>query len=975
MDKRIWKPLAMTLAVSAASASYAYADVDIDNDGLIEISTLEQLDLMRYDAAGTSLNGDSTGCPAAGCNGYELVADLDFDSNGNGVADDGDLFWNGGEGWEPITLLDGSVFDGNNHKISNLQITRPGENIGLYASIVNSTVQNIHFENASIEALNDGFVDGVGTLSGHLTNSNVFNVSAHDISIFYENRVESIGLLVGYTYSNSSDVMEISNIDVSGSILPESLQWGDEVGGVLGYARSQNAKGIHLKDISSVSEVRGGDDIGGIVGYGLNLVIENVTAETICNVYHSDCGGVVGQGFFIEINSAAVTGVIGGAQISANAGGIVGSLESGLIQQSSFTGEIAMSSDRGGVGGIVGFGRGISIIDSVVHGSIEGLNRAGGLVGGLYMGEGYPDTLIASSYSTAAVSGSVAEGGLVGVGINYYAEITPEDISNTVISSYWDTDTSGVTTSIGGEGKSTFELQCPTMPGDVTCDASMYADWDETIWDFGTSSEYPLLIGDDDKDGVRNDLDMDDDNDGLIEISTLEQLDLMRYDAAGTSLNGDSTGCPAAGCNGYELVADLDFDSNGNGVADDGDLFWNGGEGWEPITLLDGSVFDGNNHKISNLQITRPGENIGLYASIVNSTVQNIHFENASIEALNDGFVDGVGTLSGHLTNSNVFNVSAHDISIFYENRVESIGLLVGYTYSNSSDVMEISNIDVSGSILPESLQWGDEVGGVLGYARSQNAKGIHLKDISSVSEVRGGDDIGGIVGYGLNLVIENVTAETICNVYHSDCGGVVGQGFFIEINSAAVTGVIGGAQISANAGGIVGSLESGLIQQSSFTGEIAMSSDRGGVGGIVGFGRGISIIDSVVHGSIEGLNRAGGLVGGLYMGEGYPDTLIASSYSTAAVSGSVAEGGLVGVGINYYAEITPEDISNTVISSYWDTDTSGVTTSIGGEGKSTFELQCPTMPGDVTCDASMYADWDETIWDFGTSSDYPVLR
>jgi hypothetical protein len=65
----------------------------------------------------------------------------------------------------------------------------------------------------------------------------------------------------------------------------------------------------------------------------------------------------------------------------------------------------------------------------------------------------------------------------------------------------------------------------------------------------------------------------------------------------------------------------------------------------------------------------------------------------------------------------------------------------------------------------------------------------------------------------------------------------------------------------------------------------------------------------------------------------------------------------------------------------YWDTDLSSVYNSgvdgidVGGEGKTTFELQCPTMPGDVTCDASMYSGWDDTIWDFGTSSDYPVLR
>ena len=47
------------------------------------------------------------GCPSADCTGYELTANLDFDTNGNGRADAGDVYWNDGQGWEPI----GQSFD------------------------------------------------------------------------------------------------------------------------------------------------------------------------------------------------------------------------------------------------------------------------------------------------------------------------------------------------------------------------------------------------------------------------------------------------------------------------------------------------------------------------------------------------------------------------------------------------------------------------------------------------------------------------------------------------------------------------------------------------------------------------------------------------------------------------------------------------------------------------------------------------
>ena len=77
------------------------------------------------------------GCPADGCSGYELVANLDFDTNGSGQADEGDNYWNDGLGWIPMrskwSVGDGdivvgysntsqlsSTFDGNGHTIAIL---------------------------------------------------------------------------------------------------------------------------------------------------------------------------------------------------------------------------------------------------------------------------------------------------------------------------------------------------------------------------------------------------------------------------------------------------------------------------------------------------------------------------------------------------------------------------------------------------------------------------------------------------------------------------------------------------------------------------------------------------------------------------------------------------------------------------------------------------------------------------------------
>ena len=57
---------------------------DSDGDGLIDIDTLEELNNIRYNLEGTSYkvsaggSGNSEGCPATGCDGYELTRNLDF---------------------------------------------------------------------------------------------------------------------------------------------------------------------------------------------------------------------------------------------------------------------------------------------------------------------------------------------------------------------------------------------------------------------------------------------------------------------------------------------------------------------------------------------------------------------------------------------------------------------------------------------------------------------------------------------------------------------------------------------------------------------------------------------------------------------------------------------------------------------------------------------------------------------------------
>ena len=105
--------------------------------------------------------------------------------------------------------------------------------------------------------------------------------------------------------------------------------------------------------------------------------------------------------------------------------------------------------------------------------------------------------------------------------------------------------------------------------------------------------------------------------------------------------------------------------------------------------------------------------------------------------------------------------------------------------------------------------------------------------------------------------------------------------------------------------------------------------------------------------GDVNGASNVGGLVGK------NQDTVIAS-YATGIVTGVDRAGGLIGV----------QGDEGTTTDRYWDTDTSGQSTSADGTGKTTTDMRSPiTYTG-------IYENWEVDIdgddnaddpWDFGT--------
>ena len=420
--------------------------------------------------------------------------------------------------------------------------------------------------------------------------------------------------------------------------------------------------------------------------------------------------------------------------------------------------------------------------------------------------------------------------------------------------------------------------------------------------------------------------DYDADDDGLIEIRTLAQLDAIRYDLDGdnriTSDDDEEAyysafpdaiagmGCPFDGCIGFELAANLDFDTNGNGYPDGGDAYWNGAAGWLPIGYGSSArftaTFDGGGHTIANLYIESEGSNyVGLFARTeAGSDIRGVGLVSARVAGYYyAGGLVGENKL-GHITDSYVTG------SVTGTNYV---GGLVG------SNTGPITDSDFNGNVNGTS----DRVGGLVGLNESPG----RITGGHATGRVSGDDYVGGLVGFN---------------------------------RGGAITGSYATSRVSgtSDVGGLVGYSHSSSTTTGSYaTGSVTGTSD---VGGLVGSsGSDNTITSSYATGSATGTSDVGGLVG-----ESGSANTITSSYATGSVTGTNYVGGLVG----YLSSISSFVIS----ASYWDTQTTGQTSSAGSEnreGKTTAELQTPTNASGI------YVTWDSDVWDFGTSTQYPVLK
>ena len=563
-----------------------------------------------------------------------------------------------------------------------------------------------------------------------------------------------------------------------------------------------------------------------------NLTITNATADDVGLFAGLSSTGVIRR---VAVTGASVSGNVAAGTGSQELGILVGEVAGGTVRFSYTSGTLTQNGggNHNKTGGLVGFLNNGGRIDAsystaAVTGNSSGTATSGVGTGGLVgkvgdNAQSASTSYVRASYASGAVTagiGSTRVGGLVGFHANgvidysyAYGAVSTTGTSTwlgglvgdrfttlaTVTDSYYDSGTTGQSDTGRGTGQTTTQLQSPLVYA-----GGIYANWNTDVdgdsatanddpWDFGTASQYPALKVDFNNDGTASaaefggqgrGTDYDVDDNGLIEVGSITQLDVIRHDLNG---NGDAThadyvaafpnritgagnwmGCPSGTCTGYELTADLTFTA-----------------AWTPIGIYN-ATFDGQGHTLTDLSITLTSGHGGFFRELGSTgIIRNVGLVNPTVSSSsgdNTGALVGRTAISSRIDRSFVLGGSVTGSAINSD-----IGGLVGYnqgairaSYSTATAAIS-SNYDNA------------YVGGLVGWHRGNT--GTNQASITAsyaagpVTGTAGsGSALGGLAGQVSHAAtITNSFCDTQITT-RNDCTGATFNPGTISTNTAQNT-------------------------------------------------------------------------------------------------------------------------------------------------------------------------------------------
>ena len=317
-----------------------------------------------------------------------------------------------------------------------------------------------------------GTFDGLGhTVSGLFINAGATANTGLFGLVGSGTAIRNIGLLGGSVTGGASTGALVGYNGV-GSAVHNSYATGNVTGAAgTGGLIGSNTTGT-ITNSYATGNVTGAVGTGGLLGSNTTGAITNSYATgNVNNGAFASIGGMLGAGTTGAITNSYATGSVTGG---AGAGGLVGDFTTGNITNSYAIGAVSGNAGAGGLVGTITTG---AITNTYATGSVAGAAGTGGLVGVGTTG------VITTSYATGLISGAGAgRGGLIGT----------TDAAH--VGSFWDTQTTGMATSLGGadvKGMTTAQMKDPlnftTANGNANPAGNAASTW--TL----NSVNYPLL--------------------------------------------------------------------------------------------------------------------------------------------------------------------------------------------------------------------------------------------------------------------------------------------------------------------------------------------------------------------------------------------------------------------------------------------------------------------------------------------------
>lgn len=570
-----------------------------------------------------------------------------------------------------------------------------------------------------------------------------------------------------------------------------------------------------------------------------------------------------------NLNNVHLTGSVVGAGVFV--GGLAGSVNNGSIRYSSSAGDVV---GLAVVGGLVGNVQNISVADSYATGSVTAtVSNTGAFAGGL-LGEVSGSATLTNTYASGKVTGYTTTGGLIGGG--FLPTIT-------VNNSYWDINSTGQSTSLGGGTGLTSAVR----------NQSAYTGFDFTnMWVMFEGDTRPMLR-----------------NEYSTTIFTPHALQLM-----GLDLNAN-----------YRLGTDLSLAS---AMAASGGYYsevW-GASGFRSVgnnTQQFTGSFNGQGHSISGLVINRAATDyVGLFGYTSGATLANVKLLGGNVTGR-----DNVGALVGYMQGGALGNASASTTVSGTSTSEANTGGLVGTNDSGS-----IADASATGNVTGAGYQ----VGGLVGF----NVNGGSITRSYATGNVTGTNTtanlgyVGGLVGAngysGDGGSISQSYATGTVRASSGPVGGFVGHNEG-SITDSYATGAVIGQGSASNIGGFAGvNFVNGTISNSYSTGYVAGGTQ---LGGFVGYNNGANGAISNAYWNTQTSGQSQAAFGGLMNG--------ITGRTTAQLQGGLPSGfssSIWGTGANLYPyftwrySTTPIAISGKAFSNGGSTPLAGATlTAVSG--------------------------------------------